>query len=182
MKSALFSLCLSALAILAGMAHAQERQTARITAVAIDSDKRMLVVRYEVAGTASEERIAFPHEIADFRYCRWVGDSGIAVVARTGEGEAAEYLYTAFYFSKRATDHIPLKIRTPKGRYTVLGIGSPGGDTVVITAFQPNFGPVGGTPGWIYKDGCPQTAFGDFGREGGFAAPFTVPTEPIKPK
>ncbi|MEO8351546.1 MAG: hypothetical protein ABI680_07435 [Chthoniobacteraceae bacterium] len=59
-------------------------EPAKVSSVATSADKRALIVRYEIDGKAYEERITFAQEIADFRHCPWMGDTGIAIVARTG--------------------------------------------------------------------------------------------------
>ena len=42
-----------------------------------------MLVRYEIEGRASEERITFACDVADFRYCAWMGDYGIAIAYST---------------------------------------------------------------------------------------------------
>ena len=179
MKSELLSLCLLAVACFASAADAPKPQPANLNAVLIAADKHTLLVRYEVAGTAVEQRLIFARDIADFRYCHWMGDSGIAIVARTGEGEAAEYFFSAFYLSPHPANHKPLKIPAPKGHNPVLGIGNTGGDSVVITAVQHSRNPSDSISGWTYIDNCPAT---DGGLVIGHVTPFTVPAERPKSK
>ena len=130
---------------------------AKITAVTTDATKRTLLVRYEVAGTAYEERIMFTQNVADFRYCQWLGDYGIAVVARTEIGDTSEYFYSTCYLKGGSKDHRAAKIPAPTNTSPVLGIGNTVGDSVVITAFEHSRSPPSGSiSGWTYIDNCPK--------------------------
>jgi hypothetical protein len=44
-----------------------------ITGVSLSKDRRTLVIRYDLSGRAHEQRVTFKNEIAEFRYCRWLG-------------------------------------------------------------------------------------------------------------
>jgi hypothetical protein len=205
MKTALLFLSLSALTFHASALDAPSSpqsppklQPSKITAVATAADKRTLVIRYEVAGTAAEERITFAREVADFRYCRWMGDYGIAVVVRTvgdeatgvsfsddgrnlrapsgetGAAETAEYYYSTLYLSGTPKDRKPTRIPAPQVVEPVLGIGNTGGDSIVITAVQHRRGPIETVSGWLYIDNCPIPGSG---LVLGPVTPFTVPAE-----
>ena len=186
MKTALLSFCLSAIALHASAADTTQPPhgtpkppRAKITAVSGDSDKRTLVVRYEIAGTVSEERILFAQEIAEFRYCSWVGDCGIAVVARTGVGKTSGYFYSAFFLASGSKDHQPARIPAPEGDSPVLGIGNTHGDSVVITAVAHSRNAGDSVSGWVYIDNCPST---DSGHALGRVTPFAASAESPLPK
>jgi hypothetical protein len=180
-----------------------KRQAAKITAVATATDKRTLVIRYEIAGVASEERITFAGEVADFRYCPWMGDSGIAIVARTkseeingvsfsedgqrvrlwntrtGALEKTEYFYCTLYLSGTPKEHKPSRISAPQVINPVLGIGNTFGDSDVITAVQHRRSPADSISGWVYIDNCPLPGSG---LAIGHITPFTIAAEQPQPK
>jgi hypothetical protein len=133
-----------------------------ITGVSTAKDKRTLVVRYELSGRSHEQRVAFTNDITDFRYCRWLGEQGIAVVASMSTDEI---YFTTLYLNGRAVPSSPVKIPAPSSKSRLLGIANTGGDSLVITAVQHRrdgsdskfYGPDRLT-GWMYIDNCPPIA------------------------
>lgn len=134
-----------------------------IKSVSIEN-RRFLKVEYQIGRTVFEEKIRFPREIAEYRYCPWLNATGIAVVARVGDEESAEYYYGAIrlslnFYSFEA--HRAVKLLTPALIYPVLGIGNPGGDTIVITAMQNRRGEIETLSGWVYVNRCPYPEFSE---------------------
>ncbi|MEQ2009192.1 MAG: hypothetical protein ABMA26_20610 [Limisphaerales bacterium] len=144
---------------------------ATITGVSVLPDNRTLTVRYEVSGRAYEERVALTNDITEFRYCRWMGDWGIGIVASTKSGD---FFYTAFYLTGRQFKPASWKVPAPAGRNQLLGIANTIGDSLMITAVQhrrdgpgPFYGP-DQFSGWMFVDNCPGMGIGEL-------FPFTVP-------
>lgn len=137
---------------------------ATITGVSVLPDKRTLTVRYEVSGRAHEERVALTNDITEFRYCRWMGDWGIAIAASTKSGD---FFYTAFYLTGQPVKARSWKIPAPMGRSQLLGVANTGGDSLVITAIRHGRDGPGNTygpdqfSGWMYVDNCPGVGIGE---------------------
>ena len=141
---------------------------AKIISVAPDTEATTLLIRYEVSGASHEQRLLLPASVSDFRFCRCAGNSGIAIVARTGAGWTSQYFYSAFFLTGQPTAHRPVNIQGPVGDFLVLGIGNSGGQSLVITGVRHH--PERGEPvsGWLFIDKNPladhhsETARGDF--------------------
>jgi hypothetical protein len=127
-----------------------------------------------------------------------MGDSGMAIVARTGltaiakasfseDGRSVrvwntetgaevttEYFYCTLYRSGTPKEHKPTRIPAPEVVNPVLGIGNTFGDSVVITAVNHHRSPSDSISGWVYIDNCPIP---DSGLAIGHLTPFTVPAE-----
>jgi len=155
-----------------------------ITGVALSKDARQLVVKYDREGKSYELKIAFTNAITDFRYSRWMGDQGIAVVGATANGEF-HWRVSSLYGTSTT---VPAgKIPAPEGKYHLVGIANTGGDSVVITAInhkrlspdQKHYGPDGFT-GWMFIDNCPIEGRPDIGI--GKVVTFEIPAEPAKTK
>jgi hypothetical protein len=143
--------------------------SATITGVSAAKDKRTLVIRYELSGHAHEQRVAFTNDITDFRYCRWLGERGIAVVAST---RAGEFFYATLYLKGRDVAVSPAKIPAPTGLSHLLGIANTSGDSIVITAVQHRRGAPDRLTGWMFIDHCPP-----IGAAVGLVVPFDIPAE-----
>ena len=142
---------------------------ATITGVSAAKDKRTLVIRYEISGHSHEQRVAFANDITDFRYCRWLGERGIAVVAST---RAGEFFYATLSLKGRDVTVSPARIPAPTGQSHLLGIANTGGDSIVITAVQHRRGEPDRLTGWMFIDNCPPT-----GAAVGLVVPFDIPGE-----
>ena len=144
---------------------------AAITGVSVMPDNRTLTVRYEVSGHAHEERVVLTNDITEFRYCRWMGDWGIAIAASTRSGD---FFYTAFYLTGQPVKARSWKIPAPLGRSQLLGVANTGGDSLVITAVRHGRDGPGNTygpdqfSGWMFVDNCPGIGVGEL-------FPFSVP-------
>jgi hypothetical protein len=122
-----------------------------ILGVSRAADKRSLTIQYELAGKTNEQRVILTNGIAEFHFCSWVIDRGIALALSDSAGEV--YWATA-YFARLAKPIYPRKIRSPHG-YRLMGIASPGGDTIVITAMDVRGDEDVLARGWMYKNSCP---------------------------
>ena len=142
---------------------------ATITGVSNAKDQRTLVIRYELSGHSHEQRVAFTNDITDFRYCRWLGERGIAVVAST---RAGEFFYATLYLKGRDVTVSPARIPAPTGKSDLLGIANTSGDSIVITAVQHRRGEPDRLTGWMFIDHCPPT-----GAAVGLVVPFDIPGE-----
>jgi hypothetical protein len=128
---------------------------ATITGVSISKDKRKLAIHYELAGHAQEQWVAFTNDITDFRYCRWLGDQGVAVVATVSTEET---YFTTLYLSGGDVPASPVKIPAPAGKTQLVGVANTGGDSIVITAVQHRRDGADRLTGWMYIDNCPPGA------------------------
>jgi len=123
---------------------------ATILAVSRASDKCSLMIRYELAGKTNEQRIILTNGIADFHFCSWVRDRGIALALSDPEGEV---YWAAFYFAGRKGPVYPRRLRSPPG-YSLLGIVNNRGDSIIISAVERS-SERGEASGWMYFNGCP---------------------------
>jgi hypothetical protein len=136
-----------------------------IKSVATEADKRVLVIRYELEGVECEQHLVFESDIADYRWCRWNGGfqgghpknvKGIAIVAKTGMGDQSAYFLSGIGLTNETEKHAPYRIRAPRSDFPVLGIGNPWGDTIIVTAFRPEWDESERwISGWVMADYCP---------------------------
>ena len=141
----------------ASTVHAPRPQKSSILSVTADADGRTLLIRYALSGGTQERRWTLPGEVVEFRYCPWLGDAGIAVVAMTRGAETNDFYYTAFYFKQPPGDLKPARIPALPGNNKLLGIANTGGDSLVITAIQHHRSAPGERiAGWTYIDNCPM--------------------------
>jgi len=143
---------------------------ATITGVSAAKDGRTLVIRYELSGRSHRQRVAFTNDITDFRYCRWLGDRGIAVVAST---RTDEFYYATLYLTGRDVPVSPVRIPAPASKSRLLGIANTGGDSIVITAVQHLRHDPDRLTGWMFIDNCPP-----IGPTVGLITSFDIPVEP----
>ena len=143
---------------------------ATISGVSTAKDGRTLVIRYERSGRSHAQSVAFTNAITDFRYCRWLGERGIAIVASTSTDE---FYYTTLYLTGRDVPVSLVKIPAPFSKSRLLGIANTGGDSIVITGVQHRRN--GNEPdrltGWMFLDNCPPLT--------GLIAPFDIPVEQV---
>ena len=124
-----------------------------ISGVSIAKDTRTLVIHYELAGRSHVQRVAFTNDITDFRYCCWLGDQGIAVVAST---RGDEFYYATLFLTGRGAPVSPYRIPAPTSKSVLLGIANTGGDSIVVTAVQHRRDRSGNRlSGWMFIDNCP---------------------------
>jgi len=163
-------LVLSALVVLvADKAEPSNAPPAIITGVSAAKDQRTLVIRYELSGHSHEQRVAFTNDITDFRYCCWVGEQGVAVVASTRN---EEFFYATLYLTGRDVGVSPARIPAPTSKSRLLGIANTAGDSIVITAVQHQRDVPDRLTGWMFIDNCPP-----IGAKMGLVVPFDIPTE-----
>lgn len=182
-KCLLLWLFTAAVAIAAETPKAIEDAPATITGVAPAKDGRTLVIRYELQARAHEVKVVFTNELADFRYCPWMGTQGIALAAATHPGD---FYYLILYLNGQNVANSPVRIPAPAGRHRLLGIANTGGDSVVVTALNHSrdnpgtntYGPDRLT-GWMYIDNCPGMTIAT-----GLVLPFdlhdALPTTPLR--
>ena len=130
-----------------------------------------MVIRYELSDRSYEQRIAFTNEITDFRYCRWLGDRGIAVVASTRNDE---FYYSTLYLTGSDVPKPPSKVPAPVSKSRLLGIANTGGDSIVITAVQHRREGSDRLTGWMFIDNCPP-----IGAMIGLVIPFAIAAEQL---
>ena len=136
----------------------------KLIEVTTADDNRTLLIRYDVSGKSHEHRIEFTNKITDFRYCRWVGEDGVAYAVSTRGADHSDYYYGAFFLDNpNPSPPKPITgtpIPPPGDRFKLLGIANTGGDSIVISAVQHQRGAFGErVSGWMFIDNCPP-AFG----------------------
>ncbi len=153
---------------------------ATINGVSPTKDSRALVVKYDREGKSYELKVAFTNTITDFRYSRWMGDQGIAVVGATANGE---FYWTTAHLLGVNTTTPSYKLPAPAGTNQLMGIANTMGDSVIITAInhhrpQPNRPDL--LTGWMFIDNCPIPGqpISGFGK----VVTFDVNTESAKKK
>lgn len=162
----LLALLLSAI-VTSGVDAAQSNATpAVIMGVSAAKDGRTLLIRYERSGQAHEQAVSFTNNMTEFRYCPWLGERGVAVVASTGTNE---FYYTTVYLTGRDIPVSLVKIPAPAGNSRLLGIANTIGDSIVITAVQHRRDNPERLTGWMFIDNCPPIA--------GSLTPFEFPLE-----
>jgi hypothetical protein len=147
-----------------------------ITWVSPGKDGRTLVIRYKFSGRSHEQNVTFPNQISEFRYCRWLGEQGIAVVAST---RTEEFYYATIHLNGRDAPVWLARIPAPTGKNRLLGIANTGGDSIVITAVEhrrngPDTRLYGNDrlSGWMFIDNCPPG-----GASLGLVIPFDIPAK-----
>ena len=167
MKTALlFAFFLNSLATFGADTPVPSNAPPAITGVSIAKDGRTLVVRYESSGRSHQKNVAFGNAITDFRYCRWLGERGIAIVASTSMDE---FYYTTLYLTSRDVPVSLVKIPASSSKSRLLGIANTGGDSIVISAVHHQRGDPERLTGWMFIDNCPPLA--------GLITPFDIPME-----
>lgn len=148
---------------------------ATIISVVLAEDRRALNIHYEVAGKTYQRALRFTNTIDDFRYCRWLGQRGVAVVAAGQLGDGTEFYYRAFYLDQQSTNDATFKIPAPPGKSQLLGIANTGGDSVVVSAVRhERTGNQDRVKGWVFVDNCPHAA----AMGAGLIIPFDAVGEP----
>jgi hypothetical protein len=165
------------LATIASAADAPLKSPAKIIGVTPNKERTALVIRYEISGTPHEKQLLLQNSITDFRYCPWMGNSGIAFVICTGGGWTAQYYYSAFHLTEDQTTHRPVGIPAPPGSFDVLGIGNTGGESLIITAVRRVLNPGEPYSGWLYSVSSPQTNGELPEKARGHVIPFEVPAK-----
>jgi hypothetical protein len=123
---------------------------ATIFGVARATDKRSLSVQYELSGRTNELKVVLTNGIADFHFCSWMMDRGLALAISDPQGEV---YWAAFYFAGRAGPIYPRRLASPLG-YSLLGIVNNRGDSIIISAVERQ-SERGRASGWMYFNGCP---------------------------
>lgn len=145
----------------------------KITGMVVSNDLRTISFRYERAGQERRQSVVFTKEIADFRYCRWLGDLGVAIAIETTSNE---FYYVTRYFGESDAEPKPEKVPAPAGNYSLLGVANTGGDSIVISAIAhrrddpdpTRYGP-DQLSGWMFVDNCPP-----IGASVGVVIPFDI--------
>jgi hypothetical protein len=126
---------------------------ATIFGVARATDKRSLSVQYELSGRTNELKVVLTNGIADFHFCSWMMDRGLALAISDPQGEV---YWAAFYFAGRAGPIYPRRLASPPG-YSLLGIANNRGDSIIISAVERQ-SEQGNASGWMYFNGCPPAS------------------------
>jgi hypothetical protein len=149
-------------------------QPATVTNLVLAENRRALTVHYVLSGQAHQRVLTFTNAIHDFRYCRWLGERGLAVVAAGQVGDTTEFYYRALRLDPQETNGLAFKIPAPPGRSQLLGVANTGGDSLVVSAVHhQRLGNQDRLKGWMFIDNCPH--IGALGA--GLVVPFDVAGE-----
>jgi hypothetical protein len=129
--------------------HPMDGPPGTILGVMRGHDKQILRIHYSLDGRTNEQVLKLSEDVADFHFCSWVRDRGIALAVSDSAGGI---YWAAAYFAHLEKPVYPHKIRAPDG-YKLMGIANTRGDTIVVTALDHRDET---TPrGWMYINSCP---------------------------
>ena len=111
-----------------------------------------LGIKYKIGETAGDTTVSFPGKILQCVHCFWDREQGIAIAARIAEGDKESYYFAVHWFSEEMKPQ-PVKIAAPQGKFQLLGITNPAGDSIHVWATKRD--KVAGGEGWVFAENCP---------------------------
>jgi hypothetical protein len=111
-----------------------------------------LEIKYKIGATAGGTTVSFPGKILECVHCFWDREQGIAMAAKIAEGDKESYYFAVHWFSEQVQPR-PVKITVPQGKFQLLGITNPAGDTIQVWAIEQE--KVAEGKGWVFAEFCP---------------------------